>query len=171
MNSGTATQGARWKLVVTACGLALLAGCASSSTSPGGTSSAAPSSSSPAEAASPSSSVLCADIAALRASLDQLTHVTVQSGMGNEITSDIQSVKAALTKLVNDARGKWQTQTSALSAALDQLKTAAQDLAASPGGSTVSAVAAALGQVKRAAQDLLAAAGTQCPSASPSASA
>jgi len=171
MNSGTATQGARWKLVVTACGLALLAGCASSSTSPGGTSSASPSSSSPAAAASPSSSVLCADIAALRASLDQLTHVTVQSGMGNEITSDIQSVKAALTKLVNDARGKWQTQTSALSAALDQLKTAAQDLAASPGGSTVSAVAAALGQVKRAAQDLLAAAGTQCPSASPSASA
>jgi len=171
MNSGTATQGARWKLVVTACGLALLAGCASSSTSPGGTSSASPSSSSPAAAASPSSSVLCADIAALRASLDQLTHVTVQSGMGNEITSDIQSVKAALTKLVNDARGKWQTQTSALSAALDQLKTAAQDLTASPGGSTVSAVAAALGQVKRAAQDLLTTAGTQCPSASPSASA
>ncbi|HET9967057.1 MAG TPA: hypothetical protein VFQ68_02405 [Streptosporangiaceae bacterium] len=170
MNSGTVTQGTRWKLVVTACGLALLAGCASGSTSPGGTSSAAPSSSSPA-AASPSSSVLCADVAALRASLDQLTHVTVQSGMGNEITSDIQSVKAALTKLVNDARGKWQTQTSALSAALDQLKTAAQDLAASPGGSTVSAVAAALGQVKRAAQDLLAAAGTECPSASPSSSA
>src|SRR5690349_8912105 len=167
MNSGTVTQGARWKLVVTACGLALLAGCASSSTSPGGASSAAPSSA----AASPSSSVLCADVAALRASLDQLTHVTVQSGMGNEITSDIQSVKAALTNLVNDARGKWQTQTSALSAALDQLKTAAQDLTASPGGSTVSAVAAALGQVKRAAQDLLATAGTECPSASPSASA
>src|SRR5689334_19534851 len=171
MNSGTATQGARWKLVVTACGLALLAGCASSSTSPGGTSSAAPSSSSPAAAASPSSSVLCADIAALRASLNQLTHVTVQSGMGNEITSDIQNVKAALTKLVTDAHGRWQTQTSALSAALDQLKTAAQDLAASPSGSTVSAVAAALGQVKRAAQDLLAAAGTECPSASASASA
>jgi hypothetical protein len=171
MNSETATRAARWKLVVvTACGLALLAGCTSATTSPGGTSTATPSSSSPA-AASPSSSVLCADVAALRASLDQLTHVTVQSGMGAEITSDIQSVKAALTKLVNDARGKWQTQTSALSAALDQLKTAAQDLAASPGGSTVSAVAAALGQVKRAAQDLLAAAGTQCPSASPSASA
>ncbi len=169
MNSGTVTRGARWKLVVTACGLALLAGCASGSASPGGTSSAAPSSS-PA-AAPPSSSVLCADIAALRASLAQLTHVTVQAGAATEITSDIQSVKASLTKLVNDARGKWQEQTSALSAALDQLKTAAQDLKASPGGSTVSAVAAALGQVRRAAQDLLAAAGTQCPSASASASA
>ncbi len=153
---------------MTACGLVLLAGCASASTSPGGTSSAATSSSA---SPSPSSSVLCADVAALRASLDQLVHVKVQSGTASEITSDLQNVKAALTKLVNDARGQWQAQTSALSAALDQLKTAAQDLTASPGGSTVSAVAAALGQVKRAAQDLLAAASTDCPSASPSASA
>lgn len=170
MNSGTATQGARWKLVVTACGLALLAGCASSSTSPGGTSSAAPSSSSPA-AASPSSSVLCADITALRASLDQLTHVTVQAGMADEIKSDIQNVKAALTKLVNDARGKWQTQTSALSAALDTLKTAVSSLGASPGVSTVSGVVSALGQVNTAAQNLLAAINTDCPSASSSPSA
>lgn len=153
---------------MTACGLVLLAGCASASTSPGGTSSAATSSSA---SPSPSSSVLCADVAALRASLDQLVHVKVQSGAASEITSDLQNVKAALTKLVNDARGQWQAQTSALSAALDQLKTAAQDLTASPSGSTVSAVAAALGQVKRAAQDLLAAASTDCPSASSSASA
>lgn len=170
MNLRTVTRAARWKLVVTACGLALLAGCASSSTSPGGTSTAAPPASSPA-AASPSSSVLCADVAALRASLDQLVHVKIQAGAATEITADIQSVKAALTKLVNDARGKWQAQTSALSAALDQLKTAAQELTASPSGTTVSAVAAALGQVKRAAQDLLAAVGTDCPSASPSSSA
>lgn len=168
MNIRTVTKAARWRLAATACGLVLLAGCSSASTSPGGTSSAATSSSA---SPSPSSSVLCADVAALRASLDQLVHVKVQSGAANEITSDLQNVKAALTKLVNDARGQWQAQTSALSAALDQLKTAAQDLTASPSGSTVSAVAAALGQVKRAAQDLLAAASTDCPSASPSASA
>jgi uncharacterized protein len=168
MNFRTVTRAARRRLVVTACGLVLLAGCASASTSPGGTSSAAASSSA---SPSPSSSVLCADVAALRASLDQLVHVKVQSGAANEITSDLQNVKAALTKLVNDARGQWQAQTSALSAALDRLETAAQDLTASPSGSTVSAVAAALGQVKRAAQDLLAAAGTDCPSASSSASA
>ena len=173
MNSVTATLGARWKLVVTACGLALLAGCASSSTSPGGTASAAPSSpssSSPA-AASPSSSVLCADVTALRASLNQLTHVTVQAGVADEITSDLQNVKAALTKLVNDAHGRWQEQTSALSAALATLQTAVGSLRASPGVSSVSAVTAALGQVRKAAQDLLAAAGRECPSASPSSSA
>jgi hypothetical protein len=168
MNLRTVTRAARWRLVVTACGLVLLAGCASSGTSPGGTSSPA---TSPSASPSPASSVLCADVAALRASLNQLVHVTVQPGVASEITADIQNVKAALTKLVKDAHGQWQAQTSALSAALDQLKTAAQELTASPGGSTVSAVAAALGQVKRAAQDLLAAAGTECPSASPSASA
>jgi hypothetical protein len=168
MNVRTMTKAARRRLVVTACGLVLLAGCASASTSPGGTSSTATSSSA---SPSPSSPVLCADVAALRASLDQLVHVKVQSGAANEITSDLQNVKAALTKLVNDARGQWQAQISALSTALDQLKTAAQDLTASPSGSTVSAVAAALGQVNRAAQDLLAAASTDCPSASPSASA
>jgi uncharacterized protein len=153
---------------VTACGLVLLAGCASGSTSPGGTSSTA---TSPSASPSPSSSVLCADVAALRASLDQLVHVKVQAGVASEITSDLENVQAALTKLVNDARGQWQAQTSALKAALDTLKTAVGSLTASPGASTVSAVAAALGQVKRAAQDLLVAAGTACPSASPSSSA
>ena len=170
MNLRTVTGAARWKLAVTACGLALLAGCTSASTSPGGTSTAAPSSSSPA-AASPSSSVLCADVAALRASLNQLVHVNVQPGAATEITSDIQNVKAALTKLVNDAHGKWQAQTSALSAALATLETAVGSLRASPGIGSVSAVTAAIGQVRKAAQDLLAAAGRDCPSASPSASA
>ena len=170
MNRRTVTGATRWKLVVTACGLALLAGCTSANTSPGGTSTATSSPSSPA-AGSPSSSVLCADVTAVRAALDQLVHVNVQPGVATEITTDIQNVKAALTKLVNDAHGKWQAQTSALSSALDQLKTAAQDLTASPGASTVSAVASALGEVKTAAQDLLATAGRDCPSASPSASA
>jgi len=170
MNLRTVTRAARWKLVVTACGLALLAGCASGSTSPGGTSTAT-SSSSPSAAASPSSSVLCADVAALRASLNQLLHVTVQAGAVTEITSDLTEVKAALAKLVNDAHGKWQAQTSALSAALDTLETAVGSLKASPGVSSVSAVTTALGQVRKAAQDLLAAAGKECPSASPSSSA
>jgi uncharacterized protein len=168
MNFPTVTQAARRRLVVTACGLLLLAGCSSASSSPGGASSTA---TSPSAAGSPSSSVLCADVAALRASLDQLVHVKVQSGMASEITSDLQNVKAALTKLVNNAHGQWQAQTSALSAALDTLKTAVGSLTASPGASTVSAVTAALGQVKTAAQNLLAAASTGCPSASASSSA
>jgi len=120
--------------------------------------------------ASPSSSVLCADAAALRASLDKLRHVNVQPGAVNEITSDINDTRAALTTLVSHAHGQWQAQTRALGYALGTLKTAASSLAASPGASTVSGVVAALGQVNTAAQNLLAAVNPDCPSASPSSS-
>ena len=170
MEPGIVTGTAWRKLALAACGLALLAGCGSGSTSSGSSPSAAASATSPSAAASPSSPALCANAAALRASLDQLRHVKVQAGAVNEITSDLNNVKAALTKLVNDAHGQWQAQTSALSAALDTLKTAVSSLGASPGVSTVSGVVAALGQVNTAAQNLLAVVNTDCPSASPSSS-
>jgi len=163
----TGTAGRRLALAV--CGLALLVGCGSGSTSSSSSPSAsatAPSSSS--AAASPSGSALCADAAALRSSLDQLRHVSVQSGAVSQITADLNNVKAALTTLVTSAHGQFQAQTSALSAALDTLKTAVSSLGASPGVSTVSGVVSALGKVNTAAQNLLAAINTDCPSASSS---
>jgi hypothetical protein len=170
MNPGTVTRTTQLKLALAACGLAL-AGCTSAGTSPASSpSAAAPATSSP--AASPSASAtLCADAEALRASLDQLRHVSVQPGAVSEITSDISNVRAALTTLVNNAHGRWQAQTSALSAALDKLRTAVSSLGASPGVSTVTGAVSAVGQVNTAAQNLLAAVNTDCPSASPSSSA
>jgi hypothetical protein len=165
-----ATRIARRELALAVCGLALLAGCSSGSATSGSSPSAAASASSSSAAASPSGSDLCANAAALRASLDQLRHVTVQPGAVSQLTSDLNDVKAALTKLVTDTHGQFQTQTSALSAALDTLKTAVSSLGASPGVSTVSGVVSALGQVNTAAQNLLAAVNTDCPSASPSSS-
>jgi len=149
------------------CGLALLgAGCGSGNGTSGSTSSSATSSST--TASPPSNSVLCADAAALRASLDKLRHVTVGTGMVNEITADLNDVKAALTTFVNDAHGQYQALTSALSSALSELKTSVSNLAAHPGASTVSGVVAALGAVNTAGQNLLAAVNTSCLSASPS---
>jgi len=170
------TGTARRKLVLATCGLALLAGCGSGSTSPASSPSAAasatsPSATSPSAAGSASSSALCADAAALRASLDQLRNISVQAGAVNQITTNLNNVKTALTTLVTDAHGQFQAQTSALSAALDTLKTAVRSLGASPGVSTVSGVVSALGKVNTAAQNLLAAVNTDCPSASPSSSA
>jgi len=161
---------ARWKFVMVLCGLALLAaGCGSGSgTSSGITPSAATSSSTP--AASPSNSVLCADAAAVRASLDNLRHVNVGTGMVSEITADLNDVKTALTTFVNDAHGQYQAQNSSLSSALSKLKTSVSDLAAHPSASTVSGVVAALGEVTTAGQNLLAAVNTSCLSASPSSS-
>lgn len=171
MKPGIVTGSAWHKLALAACGLALLAGCASSTTSPASSPSAAAPATSSSAAASPSGSALCADAAALRASVHQLRQVKIQAGAVSQITANLNDVKAALAKLANDAHGQFQTQTSALSAALDTLKTAVSSLGASPGVSTVSGVVSALGQVNTAAQNLLAAINTDCPSASSSPSA
>jgi len=172
MKPGIAAGTARWKLALAVCGLALLAGCGSGSTSSATSPSAAASATSSSAAAAPSSSsALCADAAAVRASLDELRRINVQPGAVSEIISDVNSVKAALTTLVSNAHGQFQAQTSALSTALNTLSTAVGSLRASPGVSTVSGVVSALGQVNTAGQKLLAAVNTDCPSASPSSSA
>ena len=172
MKPGIAAGTARWKLALAVCGLALLAGCGSGSTSSATSPSAAASATSSSAAAAPSSSsALCADAAAVRASLDELRRINVQPGAVSEIISDINNVKAALTTLVSNAHGQFQAQTSALSTALNSLSTAASSLRASPGVSTVSGVVSALGQVNTAGQHLLAVVDTDCPSASPSSSA
>jgi phage-related protein len=103
----------------------------------------------------------------LRASLDKLRHVSVGTGMVNEVTADLNDVKTALTTLVDGAHGRYQAQTSALSSALGKLKTSVSDLAAHPSASSVSGVVAALGAVSTAGQNLLAAVNTSCLSASP----
>ena len=162
------TGTARRRLALAVCGLALLAGCGSGSTSSSSSPSAAAAATSSSAAPSPSDSALCADAADLRSSLDQLRHVSVQPGAVSQITADLNNVKAALTTLVTSAHGQFQAQTSALSAALDTLKTAVSSLGASPGVSTVSGVVSALGKVNTAAQNLLAAVNTDCPSASSS---
>ena len=83
MKPGIVTRAALWKIVMVACGLALLTGRMrirqrhSSGSTPSG---AASSSTTASPAASPSDSVLCADAAALRASLDKLRHVNVGTG-------------------------------------------------------------------------------------------
>ena len=175
MKPGIVTGTARWKLALAVCGLALLAGCGSGSTSSGTSPGSSPAdaasaTSSPASASPSSSSALCADAAAIRASLDQLRHINVQPGAVSEITADINNVKTALTMLVTNAHGQFQAQTSALSTALNTLSTAVSSLRASPGVSTVSGVVSALGKVNTAGQNLLAAVNTDCPSASPSSS-
>jgi hypothetical protein len=163
------TRAARWKLATIACGLALLtAGCESSASTPA-SGTASPTAAS--AAASPSNSVLCANAAAVRASLDKLRHVSVGSGAVNQITANLDEVRTALTTFVNDAHGQYQAQTSALSSALSKLRTSVSDLAAHPGASTASGVVAALAGVSTAGQHLLAAVTPNCPSASPSTSA
>lgn len=165
------TRLARWRLAAIAGGLALLTAACGSGSSPasgGSPSPSAPTSSAPAAAGSSPSAALCADAAALSASLHQLTHITVQKGMANEITAKLTAVKTDLTAFVNEAHGQWQAETAALKSALTSLQTAVKSLTASPSASTVGGVVTALGGVSTATQSLLAAVSTRCPTASPS---
>ena len=169
MNQVTATTLRWWKTAAVAAGAALLvAACGSNGGLYGGsspsTSPAAPSSAAPAP-----TSAVCQDAAALRASINTLTHVNVGPGVGDEIKSDLADVKAKLATFKTQAHGQWQSQTSALSASLDKLQTAVSNLTSNPSASTVSATATALREVSASAGSLLTAIGTKCPSVSASA--
>jgi hypothetical protein len=169
MNQVTATTLRWWKTAAVAAGAALLvAACGSNGGLYGGsspsTSPAAPSSAAPAP-----TSAVCQDAAALRASINTLTHVNVGPGVGDEIKSDLADVKAKLATFKTQAHGQWQSQTSALSASLDKLQAAASKLSSNPSASTVSATASALREVSASAGSLLTAIGTKCPSVSASA--
>jgi hypothetical protein len=170
----TVTRSAWWKTAAAVIGAGLLvAACGSGGGlyggggSSGGATSAASSPSAP--AAGPTSA-LCQDAAALRASVHTLTHVQVGQGMGDEIKSDLADVRAKLNTFKAQAHGKYQAQTSALSAALDKLQTAVSNLTSNPSASTVSATVTALREVSASAGSLLTAIGTKCPSISASAS-
>ncbi len=158
---GNLTTPARWRLAAAGCGVALLTvacGSSSSSTASGGSSSPAPS-------PSAASSALCADATALRTALGKLTSIQASAGQGavNEVKTDLANVKTAATKFANDAKGKWQPQTTALKSALTSLESAVQKLAANPSTTGVSSVVTAVGQVTTASQQLFAGVGKDCP--------
>ena len=164
-----------WKVgtVALAAGLVTVA-CGSSSTSSGAagasssTTSAAPSSLAASTPAASPASVLCQDVAALRASLDKLKHVTVGKGTVDEIKADLADVKAKLGVVKTELHGQWQAQVSALEDSLAKLQAAVNDLASNFSASTISGTVSALRGVAAAGSNLLAALSKQCPSASPS---
>jgi hypothetical protein len=166
----TAIRPPRWQTVAVAAGAALLAAACASSGTPAGGSSPSTTSAAPSSAAPSPTSAVCQDAAALRASIHTLTQVQVGQGMGDEIKSDLADVRSKLNTLTTQAHGQWQSQTSALSASLDKLQTAASNLTSNPSASTVSATVSALRNVSAAAGSLLTAIGQKCPSVSASAS-
>ena len=170
MRRVTAIRPPRWQTVAVAAGAALLAAACGSSGTPAGGSSPSTTSAAPPSAAPSPASAICQDAAALRASIDTLTHVTVGQGMGDEIKSDLADVKAKLNTLTTQAHGQWQSQTSALSASLGKLQTAVSNLTSNPSASTVSATVTAIREVSASAGSLLTAIGTRCPSVTASAS-
>jgi hypothetical protein len=167
MSAAAATGPARRKMAAVTLAAGLLAvGCGSGGLYGGGSSgSASAAASSPAP--SPTSA-LCQDAAALHASLNKLTHVSVGPGAGDEIKTDLADVKEKLNAVRAQSHGELQAQTNALKTALLKLQGAASTLSANPSASAVSDVVAALREVTSSGSSLLAALSKQCPSASAS---
>jgi hypothetical protein len=152
--------------VTLAAGL-LAVGCGSGGLYGGGGSSGSTSAAASSPAPSPTSA-LCQDAAALRASLNKLTHVSVGPGAGDEIKTDLADVKEKLNAVRAQSHGELQAQTNALKTALLKLQGAASTLSSNPSASAVSDVVAALREVSSAGSTLLAALSKKCPSASAS---
>lgn len=140
----------------------LLAACGSA----GGTTASSPPSSHAAAPAS-ASAQLCADVAALRQSLQTLG--AVRPGAADQLRTTAQGTQADLLRLSSAAGSQWPAQIHNLRSALARLEAAAAALAADRNSSTVSAeVYSAINGVHASAKQLLDAADSSCPSASPS---
>jgi hypothetical protein len=167
MSAAAATGPTRWQMAAVTLAAGLLAvGCGSGGLYGGG-SSGSTSAATSAPAPSPTSA-LCQDAAALRASLNKLTHVSVGLGAGDEIKTDLADVKEKLNAVRAQSHGELQAQTNTLKTALLKLQGAASTLSANPSASAVSDVVAALREVTSSGSSLLAALSKQCPSASAS---
>ena len=162
----------RWAAVLLAIGV-LVAGCGSNSSQGGGAStttapSTATSAPSTAAATSTASADVCADAAALEASLNRLLTVTVGQGAVTELQSDLTNVRNSITTLVHTAQAEWQDELVALQTSLTTLQTAVQQLVSNPSTATVAAAQGALVGVRSAGQNLFAPVSANCPSLSPS---
>lgn len=165
MRTDISNKPARWRFVLVAIGLVLpVVACGSDNGDQAGNQAGEPTSSPLTSSVTPTSSpVQCDDVAALRDSVQTLTTVTVQRGMAEEIKADLEDVQEKLTALANDLRAQFRERTAALEAALGELGTAIEALAANPNSDTTSAVRSALSEVSTAWTDLLQALSTRCP--------
>lgn len=158
------TGSGQWRATALAVGVALLAtACTSTGTSAAGgaSGSAAASSSAPAASGSQVGSALCADVAAVRASVVKLTQVKLSQVTASTLTADVGDVTTNLTNLSNTANGQWSTQTAALKSAAASLQSSLQGVNTGS-GSVVKAVAT-LGEVLASAESLLTTAHSSCP--------
>ena len=155
-------------VVALAAGL-LTAACGSGSTSSSPAS--APSSPTSAAASSPApgaTSALCQDVAALRASVDKLKHVTIGAGTVDELQADVADVKSKLNAVKTEAHGQAQAQISAMEDSIAKLESAVKTLTSNFSASAVSGTVSALRGVAASASSLLGALSKQCPSATSS---
>jgi hypothetical protein len=122
---------------------------------------------------SPSASAaICPDVAALRQSITQLSHLGAGAGALAKLKTDVANVKTSLDNLRASAGTQWKTQIDDLSAALSKLGKTLSSLSSQPSATAAAAaVSADMAAVTSAASNLLRTASVRCPSVSASPSA
>jgi hypothetical protein len=122
---------------------------------------------------SASSSTLCADVAALQASVRKLTSIRPRAGAAGQLKTAAQDVQSNLSSLASAAGDQWGGPIANLKTALTSLQSAVSTLATERNASSVSGVVSAIRSVSTATQQLVTAARPNCPSlsASPTSSA
>ncbi len=146
----------------------LAAGCSSGSGSGASPSPATSSSSAAPSASSAASAVVCPEVAALRASLAELGHLSFGPNALSKLKTDLGKVKANLATLHGTAGTEWQSQISALQNALNKLGKTLSNLGSQPNATAAAkAVSTDLAAVTAAGSNLLAAASVRCPEATP----
>lgn len=167
----------RWGAAVVVSGVAVLAAaCSSSSGSTGasasGSASAPASPAATSTAAPQASGKLCQDLASLRTSLTQLTHINPATTTTTEISNDLSNFKSELTALRQDAGGHYSTQINSLQSEWSKMQTAVQTLRSHPASSGAENTAAtAFSNFETTGNNLLAQTKSVCPSATASPSA
>jgi hypothetical protein len=142
----------------------LIAGCSS-----GAGSGASPS---PTPSSPTASSVVCQNVAALRTSLHELSHLSFGPSALNKLKTDVTAVKNNLVAVKESAGTEWSSQISGLQTALSKLQKTLSNLSSQPNATAAAkAVSTDLAGVTMAGSNLLAAASTRCPApaASPTA--
>jgi hypothetical protein len=147
-------------VVLVAAAALLGAGCSSGGGSAASTPSASP------------SSVVCADVAALRSSMAQVGHLSASGDALDKLKTDVAEVRADVARLRTDAGGEWKTQIDELNSALVTLQMTLKNIGSQPSATAAAkAVSTQLAAVTTKASELLAKASVRCPAASASPSA
>jgi hypothetical protein len=108
-------------------------------------------------------SISCSDVAALRASLTNLTHISVTSTTVRQLGADLDSIRARLDALTHQVTTGFKTQENELDAALAQLAAQARATAANPSPAEVDQLGVAVSVLKQLAPPLIAQTRAECP--------
>jgi chromosome segregation ATPase len=111
-------------------------------------------------------------VAALRAAVAQVGHLSASGNALDKLKTDVTRVRADVARLMADAGTEWKAQIDALNSALVKLEMTLKNLGQQPSAAAAAkAVSTDLAGVTTKASDLLRQASVRCPSASASPSA